>query len=172
MIPGTRLDFIVRLKGRYEIYTPYDNQFELKVEGASEMRVNGSPVAAPENMRCHTFMDDDDSKKYTDWQYTSVTITAETGGSGLQEITRRGVVDLIPVDIDDNVFATGVAPSGNDPNGFSERGVRKCEGTLRPEATDGARVMKSSARDTKRLLKTGIPDEEDEARHVPMKGVI
>jgi hypothetical protein len=118
MLPGTRMNFILRYKGRYE-YDAYDNAFDLKVEGASELLVDGTPAAVTGNTRKHSFMEEDEWDKYVEWQYATVSITAETGGSGLtkitlsfvpettttsgangqEEITYGGFVDLVPVEV-------------------------------------------------------------------------
>ena len=170
MLPGSRLNFILRYKGRYE-YLAYDNAFKLEVEGAEELLVNGSPAPDSGGTKSHDFMDDDswdpgmvggvfqENQKYGEWHYASVSITAPPGTSGLKQLTLKmtplttktynedseeehitygGFVDIIPVEVEDNEFATGVdavsitaypqdigyqdkfwimAPSGNDPNG-------------------------------------------------------
>lgn len=122
MIPGTRLNFILRYKGRYE-YDPCDNAFDLKVEGASELLVDGTPAGVTGTTRSKAFMDDDEWQKYADWRHASVSITAESGSSGLKRVTLSlvpktttgpgvngeegitygGFVDLHPVEVVDSV---------------------------------------------------------------------
>jgi hypothetical protein len=165
MLPGSRLNYILRYKGRYE-YEAYDNAFKLEVAGAEEMLVNGNSAPDTGGTKSHVFMNDDawdpgmengvwqENQKYGEWHYASVSITAPPGTSGLkqltlslvpqtttsgtEDITYGGFVDIIPVAVEDNEFATGVdavsikadpqdrgyqdkfwimAPSGNDPNG-------------------------------------------------------
>jgi hypothetical protein len=127
MLPGSRLCFILRYKGRYE-FDAYDNAFKVEVEGAEEMLINGNPATVSGDVRRHSFMEDDEWEKYSDWHYASVSITAPPGNSGLkpltltltpltiktygedeeEDITYGGFVDIIPVEAVDNEFATGV----------------------------------------------------------------
>jgi Bacterial TSP3 repeat len=121
MVPGTRVNFILRYKGRYD-WEVYDNAFALEVQGASEMLVDGAPAEELDGARKHSFMDDDGSEKYADWHYVSVSITAETSGTGLKQLTLKlapkttttygddgeeditygGFVDILPTDLDVN----------------------------------------------------------------------
>jgi hypothetical protein len=126
MLPESRVNFILRYKGRYE-YEAYDNAFKLEVEGAEEMLVNGSPAPDSGGTRSHVFMDDDawdpgmengvwqENQKYGEWHYASVSITAPPGTSGLkqltlslvpqtttsgtEDITYGGFVDILPVKV-------------------------------------------------------------------------
>ena len=116
MLPGSQVSFILRYKGRYEWYAPYDNAFTLDVEGAEQVTVNGSVVAPSGGVSSATFMDDDDEDKYEEWHYASIVITASPSAGSLvpvtlsftpvntepvdgQEITRGGFVNLIPFEI-------------------------------------------------------------------------
>jgi len=118
MLPGSGLTFILRYKGRYGFDT-FDNAFDLKVEGASELLVDGAPTGLTGSSRIRPFMNDDEWNKYGNWHHASVSITAESGGSGLkritlslvpqtttgpgangeEEITYGGFVDLLPVEV-------------------------------------------------------------------------
>jgi hypothetical protein len=121
MVPGTQISQILRYKGRYT-WENYDNAFTLKVQGASEMKINGVSSAMSGNLRSKAFMEDDESGKYTDWHAAVVTITAPTGGTGLvpitlslvpntittytqQDITYGGFVDLVPVEIEQQNYS-------------------------------------------------------------------
>lgn len=144
MLPGSRLNFILRYKGRYE-FDAYDNAFDLKVEGASELLVDGAPAGATGSSRSKPFMDDDawdpaivdgvwqENQKYGDWHHASVSITAESVGSGLkritlslvpqttttygddgvEQITYGGFVDLLPVEV--RAFQDVNGPHGSAP---------------------------------------------------------
>ncbi len=136
MLPGTRLNFIRCYKGRYA-YDAYDNEFDLKVEGASELLVDGSPVSETGTTRSKSFMNDDDWDKYIDWHYATVSITAESGSSGLKKITLSfvpkttttsgyngeegitygGFVDLLPLEI--KAHQNNVGPYGS-PTKYNE----------------------------------------------------
>lgn len=136
MLPGTQLTFLVGYKGRYEICTPYDNEFKLEIEGASQMLANGSPAEVDGTTRRHSFMSDDEWEKYKDWKYAAVSISTAPGTTELtritlrlipkntttpegDKITRGGFVDLLPVEVkvvsrDDplKTWTTGPVTSG------------------------------------------------------------
>jgi hypothetical protein len=115
MLPGTRLTFILRYKGRYDGWEISDNAFALKVKGASQLLVNGNPVGITGNVRSHSFMETDTGNQWEAWQHASISITAPQGTRGLmpitlslepntttygsEEITHGGFVDLLPVEI-------------------------------------------------------------------------
>ena len=124
MIHNTRMNFMLRYKGRYG-YDGYNNGFDLKVEGAAEMQVDGAPAGVSGNSRIHPFMETDEWEQWADWHYAVVSITAVTGASGLtpitlslvpkvttsgsEEITYGGFVDLMPIDV---VAVFGCGESG------------------------------------------------------------
>jgi hypothetical protein len=148
MIPGTRLNFILRYKGRYD-FDAYDNEFKLEVQGASEMLVDGAPAEELDGTRKHSFMDDDESEKYVDWHYVSVSITAETGGTGLkqltlklvpkttttygddgeQDITYGGFVDILPIEVV-AVFGFGGEPGKATTKAYLESAATFKSGNL------------------------------------------
>jgi hypothetical protein len=114
MLAGTRMTFLLRYKGRYDEYEYSNNAFNLKVEGASKLLVDGTQVEETDGVRSHPFMHDDDGAEWAEWQYASVSITAAPDESSLttvtlslvpevtsagEDITLGGFVDLLPVDI-------------------------------------------------------------------------
>lgn len=116
LLPGARLNFILRYKGRYDDPL-YENAFTMKVVGASEMLVNGNPVTEVANKRESSFMESDAWEQWVEWQYTFVTIAAPdeattptkitlslspkiTSKYG-EEITYGAFVDLLPVEVRD-----------------------------------------------------------------------
>jgi Bacterial TSP3 repeat len=120
MLPGTRLTFILRYKGRYDGYSD-SNPFKLKVEGAYEVLVNGQPAQTLGSVKQESFMADDEWEKYAEWHYATVAITAAPQATTLvpitltlipedtdEAITYGGFVDLVNVEVVDNVIATGV----------------------------------------------------------------
>lgn len=157
MLPGTRLDFIVRYKGRY-YYGDYDNAFDLKVEGASELLVDGAPVSESGSARSHTFMEDDDWEQWTEWQYAAVSISTDPDASGLvevtlslvpkettsseEEITYGGLVDLLPVEVAPDVLAVN--------SDFDEGRIDPATGYAIPDCDDMPGVdLKTGAGNTK-----------------------
>lgn len=111
MLPGTRLTFILRYKGRYDGYND-SNPFKLKVEGAHTVLVNGQPAQTQGAVKQKSFMADDEWEEYAEWHYASVSITAGPQATTLVPITLTlipedtdeartygGFVDLLPVDI-------------------------------------------------------------------------
>ena len=116
LLPDSQLTLILRYKGRYSYYHPYDNAFRLEVEGATSLTVDGNVVPPSGGVSERLFMDDDDWEKYEDWHYASVVIQADpdaitlvpitlslvpvnTGISSQEEITRGGFVGLMPFEL-------------------------------------------------------------------------
>ncbi len=118
LLPGTRIGFLLRYKGRYEFDTA--NAFDLKVAGASELLIDGATVAEAGGTRSRDFMADDEWDKYNDWNHVVVCIMVGSGGTspkrvtlslvpqettrygenGEEHITYGGFVDLLPLDMD------------------------------------------------------------------------
>jgi hypothetical protein len=121
MLPGSRINFILRYKGRYD-FDACDNEFKLEVEGSEELLINGTSAAVSGDARSGSFMQDDEWEKYNDWHYATASIIAPSGSTGLkavtlslvpqttttygengeEEITYGGFIDLLPVDLDVN----------------------------------------------------------------------
>lgn len=120
MLSESRKTYILRYKGRYQDDDygediPYHNAFELKVEGASELTVDGIEVSEDNGVRTHSFID---SEEWEEWQYAVVTITAPENEAGLEDITltlapdeitdsngeditHGGFVSLLPVEVEE-----------------------------------------------------------------------
>lgn len=127
MLPGTRMNFILRYKGRYDGWEECENAFTLKVEGASEVLVDGTAAEVTANVRSKSFMETDSGTQWETWHHAFVSITAPASASGPtsiklslvpitttssgEEITRGGFVDLLPVDIT-VAFGLGPEPLG------------------------------------------------------------
>jgi len=120
MRPSSRLNFILRYKGRYEGWEACDNAFTLKVEGASEVLVDGNAAGVTGDVRSKSFMESDSGTQWETWHHAYVSITAPPSASGLkqiklslvpitttsssEEITRGGFVDFLPVEISWKAF--------------------------------------------------------------------
>lgn len=102
MLPGTTTTFLLGYKGRY-YWDEYDNAFALEVEGAETVIVDGSVVPPSDGVSRRLFMQDDDGQKYEDWDYASVTITADPQATTLVSIT----LTLIPEDTDESITYGG-----------------------------------------------------------------
>jgi hypothetical protein len=125
MLPGTRLTFILRYKGRYDGYSD-SNPFKLKVEGAHEVLVNGQPAQTQGSVKLESFMADDTWEKYAEWHYASVSITTDPQATTLipitltlipedtdEAITYGGFVNLLPVDLIADTDRDGVINSSD-----------------------------------------------------------
>jgi len=109
MLPESQLSFILAYKGRYDEYDyagNVKNAFSIKVEGASEVLVNGVATQPDGSSLSHSFMSDDDPDAdplpYENWSFASITITADddsnTNSDGAVEMT----LSLVPDELTDD----------------------------------------------------------------------